>query len=353
MRINFLFVVTAFLVSASQAWSINGHLMVSNIAYNLLNERNPESLAAAEKMMTYLTDYDSSFTTHEKNHAFVETATFADDLKYHGEMWQSDFHFLNTPWIETGSESDYDVKSSTRNITTGMADIRDWISGKNGEGYKESYMYTFLMSKFDNDENVAKSYALRLMIHYMGDIVQPLHCEMRYNSDYPDGDKGGNTFPLPNHYSIDELHALWDMVLYTQHTNIARPISDDDWSSFQIEVANITETYKYAAKKTGTYTIDYDMFADESFKIAKTLYDGVTENEAVPQDYLDKNVDVAYERLVLGGYRLYYTITYMFGSSNNLVNDEEIDEAEDFVKMIREIMDIMVPEEPQPVEVTE
>ena len=115
--------------------------MVANVAYNLLNERNPDSLASAEKMLAYLTDYNSTFTTHEKDHAFVETATFADDLKYHGEMWQSDFHFLNTPWIETGSESDYDVKSSTRNITIGMKDIRDWISGKQGEDYKEGYMY--------------------------------------------------------------------------------------------------------------------------------------------------------------------------------------------------------------------
>ena len=96
-----------------------------------------------------------------------------------------------------------------------MDSIVQWISGKQGDSYKDSYIYIHLMDEFDNNEDVAKSYALRLMIHYMGDIVQPLHCEMRYNSDYPEGDKGGNTFPLPNHYSIDELHALWDMVLYT------------------------------------------------------------------------------------------------------------------------------------------
>ena len=287
-------------------------------------------------MLTYLTDYDSSMTTHEKDHAFVETATFADDLKYHGEMWQSDFHFLNTAWVEEGSESDYDLASSPRNITIGMHDIRLWLSGKGGDDYKDGYMYTFLMKKFDNDENVAKSYALRLLIHYMGDIVQPLHCEMRYNPDYPEGDKGGNTFPLPNHYSIDELHALWDMVLYTQHTNIARPFTEETWDSFQTQVANITDTYSYAIGTTGVYTYDYDMFADESFKIAKTLYDGVTENEAVPQAYLDKNTPVAYERLVLGGYRLYYTIDYIFKDSNDATALD--DEDAEFAQMIIDVM---------------
>jgi len=41
---------------------------------------------------------------------------------------------------------------------------------------------------------------------------------------------------------------------------------------------------------------------------------------AVPQDYLDKNIPVAYHQIVKGGYRLYWTINYMFGDS--FVSDE-------------------------------
>ena len=48
----------------------------------------------------------------------------------------------------------------------------------------------------------------------------------------------------------------------------------------------------------------------------------MTENEAVPQAYLDKNVPIAYERLVIGGYRLYYTINYIFGDSDEF--DENV-----------------------------
>ena len=43
----------------------------------------------------------------------------------------------------------------------------------------------------------------------------------------------------------------------------------------------------------------------------------MTENEAVPQAYLDKNIPIAYHQLVKGGYRLYYTMTYIFGDSSN------------------------------------
>lgn len=39
---------------------------------------------------------------------------------------------------------------------------------------------------------------------------------------------------------------------------------------------------------------------------------GITENEAVPQAYLDKNTPIIQERIVLGGYRLYALIRYIF-----------------------------------------
>lgn len=71
------------------------------------------------------------------------------------------------------------------------------------------------MNRFDNNENVAKSFALRLVIHFVGDIVQPFHCESLYSSEFTEGDAGANAFPLKYHYTVDELHALWDKVLYT------------------------------------------------------------------------------------------------------------------------------------------
>jgi len=91
-------------------------------------------------------------------------------------------------------------------------------------------------------------------------------------------------------------------------------------------------TYAYAVKDASVYeTIDYVAMSEESYDIAVTLYDGVTENVTVSQDYLDKNIPVAYERLIIGGYRLYYTIDYIFGSSSSIssVSSDPIKEAQD------------------------
>lgn len=76
------------------------------------------------------------------------------------------------------------------------------------------------------------------------------------------------------------------------------------------------ENASAVADPTVYESTDYDAWAQESFDIAITLYDGVIENEAVPQAYLDKYVPVANQRLTVGGYRLFYTIDYIFGDGN-------------------------------------
>ena len=175
-------------------------------------------------------------------HPFVECATFADDYKYHGEMWQADFHFVDIPWIEEGTTSDYDIPYTDKNLTTALNDIVGWLSGKEGTAYQSGYLYTFLMNKFDNNENVAKSYALRLLVHYVGDLVQPLHCENRYDTEFPDGDTGANDFPLKYHYDVDELHALWDKLIYDGYHNIDRPFTNETWDAFQPQVTSVMDT---------------------------------------------------------------------------------------------------------------
>ena len=62
--------------------------------------------------------------------------------------------------------------------------------------------------------------ALRLLIHYLGDIHQPLHCLTRVNPEFPHGDKGGNDFALKYHYKVNNLHSLWDAVMYAYHDSI-------------------------------------------------------------------------------------------------------------------------------------
>ena len=90
---------------------------------------------------------------------------------------------------------------------------------------------------------------------------------------------------LPNHYGAAELHAVWDFVLYEERTNIARPFTEDTWTEFQAHLDQILEDYGSAITGSSVYrSTNYEKWSAESYEISKGLYDGVTENEAVPQE---------------------------------------------------------------------
>lgn len=70
-------------------------------------------------------------------------------------------------------------------------------------------------------------------------------------------------------------------------------------------------------------------WAKDSYDIAITLYDGITENEDVPQSYLDSGIPIAEAQIVKGGYRLAFVLDHVFSTSNG---DE--DRAEQLAKLL-------------------
>ena len=78
----------------------------------------------------------------------------------------------------------------------------------------------------DHTEENGLSTAMRLLIHYVGDIHQPLHATTRFDSTYPDGDRGGNSFKLLAKDGIKELHGVWDSILY-EHSGYETLVSMD------------------------------------------------------------------------------------------------------------------------------
>ena len=61
----------------------------------------------------------------------------------------------------------------------------------------------------------AKSFAMRLLMHYVGDVHQPLHAATRVNHEYPEGDRGSNKVSLPFKDEASDLHSIWDAIVYS------------------------------------------------------------------------------------------------------------------------------------------
>ena len=155
-----------------------------------MKKDSPDTLQKAE---TILKDYTGN--SNEDKYPFVECATFADYLKDNGGAFQTEWHFIDSPYLDEGGNiSDYDFTFDKHNITEAMSAIQQFIT--HSSGYRNSYEYQQIMQylagikreKGSDDEKEALSIALRLIIHYVGDIHQPLHATARVDKEYEKGD---------------------------------------------------------------------------------------------------------------------------------------------------------------------
>jgi len=90
------------------SWGGHGHLTVARIAYDYLSANYASVLDAANKELAVLTASDPGLVYKENDYPFVECATLADDIKYNGGSWQSDWHYVDNPFLDQGGNiNDY------------------------------------------------------------------------------------------------------------------------------------------------------------------------------------------------------------------------------------------------------
>ena len=70
-------------------------MLIARIAYDKLMQESPEVMDRANGILSYLAD----FTSMEKDHPFVECATFGDDIKGKGWHDQANWHFVDNPYF--------------------------------------------------------------------------------------------------------------------------------------------------------------------------------------------------------------------------------------------------------------
>ncbi len=151
-------------------------------------------------------------TTREVNHPFTESATFADDIKS-TYSFQSGWHFIDQPYLEQGgSLDDFSFKYDTYDILGALTNLTQWLEGS-GDDYLASYYYAQVTKNFPDNAD-GRSFALRMIIHYVGDVHQPLHTTAAVDAQYPRGDAGGNYEALPSICGAANLHAVWDSIAY-------------------------------------------------------------------------------------------------------------------------------------------
>lgn len=101
--------ICAAIAGQANAFWGTAHLLIARQAQSLLEASNPDVLSAALVDLAYLQKYYPTLVT-EGDHPFTECATFADDCKGKGYSFQSNWHYINLPYLdEAGTTlSDFD-----------------------------------------------------------------------------------------------------------------------------------------------------------------------------------------------------------------------------------------------------
>jgi hypothetical protein len=279
-----LLALVLFTPSLCLGWGAGGHMMVASIAFKRLNPR-----AKAQAIALLARPIQPTAIT-AKSMDFVNAAHWSDDLRPFAEFDSfKALHFIDNPFSTDGTALPAGVPEPD-NIVKALEDN-----------------VNILKTSTDKD---AQAQALRFIIHFVGDIHQPLHCATRVTSANPDGDRGGNLVSIKvpgtgGSLKTTNLHSYWDGGIGSfpkTGPNFAPPPLS------QIPAAAATATAGNPATDPKIKLNDptnFSAWADESFALAKsTAYKGMQNGVTPSAAYNAASVKVARKRVAWGGYRL-------------------------------------------------
>lgn len=134
-----------------------------------------------------------------------------------------------------------DFQMSDVDVVDALTDLTAWLRG---DVVSESSPYVSQVKSWFQDEDEQQSFALRLVIHYVGDVHQPLHAVSKVDDEYPKGDRGGNSEWIdPNVSGVGNLHSVWDSVIYEYPGYPDLPLSSSDWDFYTTTASSLASSY--------------------------------------------------------------------------------------------------------------
>jgi hypothetical protein len=289
-------VAVALLAGSAQAWWCTGHMTIAQIAKVTIDSTVRDKVESIVQELSQMGPFP-------KNPDMVQVACWADDIK-DNNFAMAGWHFLNMPYDPTN------FPINTNPAARMTVDKALPIMEKAVKKYPNEWELTF---------------ALANLIHFMGDIHQPLHVTELFSSVFPTGDRGGNLFNVTVNNTATELHAVWDSICWQYTTDPQRPMSG---SSYQF-IEDLANTYinAYTFSQAQINEWNATQFAAESYAFAvaysyanNTIQPFVT----LDQSYISTCEYYAGMRIALAGARLASELTYLFGRGDRKTTAKEI-----------------------------
>lgn len=246
----FLLIATFFFTKSATEdaffWGQNGHRATGEIAESHLNKRAKRKI---DKLL------------NGQSLAFV--STYADEIKSDKAYSEyASWHYVNMNLDETYATA---AKNTKGDLITGI-----------------NTCIAVLKDKSSSSED--KSFHLKMLIHLVGDLHQPMHIGRKE-------DKGGNSVKVEWFGKRSNLHAVWDTKMI------------EGWNMSYLELAESAKKVskeQIAAIEAGTL-LDW---VAEIHEVTKKVYNSVDANKGISYRYSYDHFDIVRDQLQIGGIRL-------------------------------------------------
>jgi hypothetical protein len=257
-------------------------MVVAQIAYNHLD---PAVKSRCDALIAVPLTFAGSGSSN-----FVTAASWADDFK--SQLGTGGWHYI-------------DLTLHLDGLTNEAAN-----PPQSNVVYAINLCLTNLLNPATSQSNQAVF--LRYLLHFVGDIQQPLHCSDAVSTNHPTGDAGGNFFSVTGWSS---LHSLWDSGGgYLNDPSMSRPLNSTGQTTLSNKVAAVEADYPFTPNP-GSIPNPMD-WAQEGLGLAQTVsYTGITENTSPSSAYLANAQATSEQRMAAGGHRLADLLNTIFGTN--------------------------------------
>jgi hypothetical protein len=274
-RLN-VFLLCISTMATVNAWGKRGHEIVVLLA---ASDLSPEATATINKLT--------------RGEPMMKVVNYPDDFSHsHEGRWSAPCHYSNVP----RNSAHFNMESCT-----GMCVV------------KAIQNYTSFLYKAAKENKLEactrekghEPCPLEFLIHFVGDIHQPLHIS------YAD-DEGGNKVIADFLGEKKNLHEIWDEKLIEKW--------NPDATAATKELLEILHQKPELVEKY-TASIDPIDWAEESYQfLLSNVYDFKMEKEVphLDDEYFQVNVEVVKLRLIAAGSRLSHLLNKLFSEPNTL-----------------------------------
>lgn len=281
------------IIKLTQAWWCDGHMTVAMVAQLDLLKSHPDIYSTCQGILAPL----NGKLTHNIANTFAETACWPDDIKRYNFNEFDQAHFINRPYNPQGMVN---ATGSTANIVYAIENIQNTLKAQTAQ-----------------TAPLETSMALRFLIHFLGDLHQPLHAEAMWSKVFPNGDRGGNLFPIVFTSEITELHALWDSCMGVLSNDLQRPLDANGWTSLETWAGWAMGNFTRADLVVELQEKDLNKISIESYlKAVAYAYTDIQMGGRPSKEYLSTRWQVILRQIALGGYRLADILTSVLTKKN-------------------------------------